>query len=132
MRRWRRINEWAGLIVFGFPVAAGVAAAITTAARFGVTSIVVAALPLLVIASPGLLWIIYLRSSRRRSRPLKWCVALAVSLVVLATSPIGLWTWHCLGVLLSELARLVVVATSRGQRPPKRSAGGSTRSGANR
>lgn len=130
MRRWRRLNRWAGLIVFGFPVAAGVVAAMATAARFGVTSIAVAAaLPLLVVALPGLLWVLYLRSRGKKSRPLRWCVALAASLFVLATSPVGLWTWPCLGVLLSELARLAVAATSPRSRRSTNRFEASTRSG---
>lgn len=113
MSRWERTNQWAGLIVFGFPVAAGVVAVMATTVRFGVATVVeAAALPLLIIALPGLIWVFYLRSSRKRPRPLKWCVALAASLVVLATSPIGLWTWPCLGVLGSELARLALATTS--------------------
>lgn len=113
MSRWERFNQWAGLIVFGFPVAAGVVAVMAGILRFGVAAVFEAvALPLLVIALPSLFWVFYLRSSRKGSRPSKWCAALAGSLVVLATSPIGLWTWPCLGVLGSELARLALGATA--------------------
>jgi hypothetical protein len=136
MRRWSRFNQWAGLIVFlGFPVAVGVVTVVATAARFGVTSVAAAAgIPLLVVvALPGVLWVLYLRSSGRRHRPLRWCAALAASLFVLATSPIGLWTWPCLGVVLSELARLAVVATSpQSRRPSTRTAGTSVQNGSDR
>lgn len=115
MRRWMRYNRWVGLVIFGFPIAVGVVAVADTVGRFGLTAIGAAGLALLVIALPGLLWVGYWRrcdhSSTTRAR---WTavlvLALAGSLVALATTPIGFMSGPGAGVLLSELARLTVVA----------------------
>ena len=118
MRRWQKFNRLAGIGIFGFPVALGIIAVVATSTRLGLWAAVTeSTLPLLLISCPLLLWVSYARRPvvTRRAKVL-WLVALVLSLVLLASTPISFWTGPCLVVLTSEVARVLTVGRGRKRR----------------
>lgn len=108
MSRWKQTNTVAGYIVFGLPALLAVPALVSTIARFGLwTTLTSAALPVLVVTAPLLLWIRYTR--RRplwRLARLGWTGVAVLILLNIAASPIRFWTGPVLAVLLSEIVRV--------------------------
>lgn len=112
MTRWMRANTAAGYLVFGLPVLLAIPALGATITRFGVwTTLTSAALPVLVVTAPLLLWNRYTRHRpARKVARLTWAAIAALTFVLLASSPLWFWTGPVLAVLLSELARALLAS----------------------
>lgn len=117
MTRWKQINTIAGYVVFGLPSLFALPAMAATIARFGLwDTLTSAALPLVAVVLPLLLWIRY-----TRHRPVwkiarvTWAGIAGSALLLLASTPIWFWSGPVLAVIASELVR--ALASSRGPVP---------------
>ena len=117
MTRWRQLNTIGGYVVFGLPSLLAIPALMATIARFGLwATLTSAALPVIAVAIPLLLWARY-----TRHRPVwkiarvTWAALALVSLTLIAASPIWFWSAPVLAVLLSEVLRAGVASLSPGR-----------------
>lgn len=106
--RWRQINVYAGLVVFGLPALVAIPALIATFVRFGVLESLGSAGPAAAITVlPLVLWVRY---TRRRpgtyTGKVTWAVVGAFAVGSLAFSPLFFWAGPAVVVLLSECLRL--------------------------
>ena len=117
MTRWKQINTLAGYVVFGLPSLLALPAMVATIARFGLwDTLTSAALPLVAVATPLLLWIRYTRHRPVwRLARVTWAGIAGGALLLLASTPIWFWTGPVLALIASELLR--ALASLRGTRP---------------
>lgn len=111
MTRWMHVNTAAGYVVFGVPTLLAIPAVAATIARFGIWhTLTSAVVPVAMVIAPLLLWTRYTRHRpAKRTAWLTWSGVAILVFLVLASSPLWFWTGPVLVVLLSELARAILV-----------------------
>lgn len=121
MKTSTTVIEWAGLTVFGIPVALAVRALMSTLAHYGVwDTLIHASLPVLVACLPLTLWVRYTRHRpTRRAGMVAWSLTATILLASIALSPLWFWAVPSMGVLTAEALRVLAGTIQSRRRHPQ-------------